>query len=237
MISPLQFGYAMPNKPVHPNVQDFSEHSNGNNFLQLRQVPGNPAWIFAHRPNARGAVHALTVIPYLNPNNNKTEPHVVFELLERPPMGGRGSLGEKEVKPRRTLECPAGLVGDEDKNEAVLDAAIKEVQEETGYAHDEGTRHAELMADQWFATSPGMTTEHKAFVLVISRMTEPGPTKRSPEEEEMFKGLVHVPLKVFLNDDGFQDWIGRIAKQNITLGADVIAARGVINHNRLDALV
>ncbi|HEX8062368.1 MAG TPA: NUDIX hydrolase, partial [Allosphingosinicella sp.] len=58
----------------------------------------------------------------------------------------------------RCLELPAGLVGDEEEGEAAAAAAIRELEEETGY-------RAERAVDlgRYFA-SPGMSSE--GFTLV-----------------------------------------------------------------------
>ena len=54
---------------------------------------------------------------------------------------------------RRCLELPAGLVGDQEEGEAVETAAIRELEEETGYL-------AERMIDLGrFHASPGMSSE------------------------------------------------------------------------------
>ena len=51
------------------------------------------------------------------------------------------------------LELPAGLVGDEEEDEAVADAAARELEEETGYRPE---RMVELGR---FYASPGMSSE------------------------------------------------------------------------------
>ena len=54
---------------------------------------------------------------------------------------------------RTCLELPAGLIGDETEGEAVESAAIRELEEETGY-------RAERMTDLgYFYSSPGMVSE------------------------------------------------------------------------------
>jgi ADP-ribose pyrophosphatase len=54
---------------------------------------------------------------------------------------------------KRCLELPAGLVGDEEEGEAIAGAAIRELEEETGY-------RAERMVDLGrFHASPGMSSE------------------------------------------------------------------------------
>ena len=58
----------------------------------------------------------------------------------------------------RTIEMPAGLVGDEDPDERLEDAAARELEEETGY------RSARIERLGTFASSPGMTSETFTFV-------------------------------------------------------------------------
>jgi ADP-ribose pyrophosphatase len=54
---------------------------------------------------------------------------------------------------RNCLELPAGLIGDETEGEAVESAAIRELEEETGY-------RADRMTDLgFFHSSPGMVSE------------------------------------------------------------------------------
>lgn len=64
---------------------------------------------------------------------------------------------------RRCIELPAGLIGDGDgsDDEHALDAAGRELEEETGY------RAAELIDAGEFQSSPGMVSE--SFTLVIAR--------------------------------------------------------------------
>lgn len=56
------------------------------------------------------------------------------------------------------LELPAGLIGDEQAGEAALDAAARELEEETGW------RAAHIEPIGRFAASPGMVSE--TFMLV-----------------------------------------------------------------------
>ena len=58
----------------------------------------------------------------------------------------------------RSIELPAGLVGDVDRNATVETTAVKELEEETGFTAD----HVERLGD--FYASPGMLSE--SFTLV-----------------------------------------------------------------------
>ncbi|HEX8379981.1 MAG TPA: NUDIX hydrolase, partial [Allosphingosinicella sp.] len=67
--------------------------------------------------------------------------HVILVEQYRVPLG------------RKCLELPAGLVGDEQEGEGFQTAAIRELEEETGY-------RAERMVDLGrFHASPGMSSE------------------------------------------------------------------------------
>ena len=69
------------------------------------------------------------------------EGHVILVEQYRVPIG------------RKCLELPAGLVGDEQEGEEISTAAIRELEEETGY-------RAERMVDLGrFHASPGMSSE------------------------------------------------------------------------------
>ncbi|HEX8214478.1 MAG TPA: NUDIX hydrolase [Allosphingosinicella sp.] len=69
------------------------------------------------------------------------EGHVILVEQYRVPLGAQ------------SLELPAGLVGDEEEGEEIAAAAIRELEEETGY-------RAERMVDLGrFHASPGMSSE------------------------------------------------------------------------------
>ena len=65
---------------------------------------------------------------------------------------------------RRSLELPAGLVGDDAEGEGAASAAARELEEETGYR---AARFEEL---GFFYASPGMTSE--GFTLVRAHGVE-----------------------------------------------------------------
>jgi ADP-ribose pyrophosphatase len=69
---------------------------------------------------------------------------------------------------RLCLELPAGLIGDESEGEAVEAAAIRELEEETGY------RAAHMTDLGFFYSSPGMASE--GFTLLRAEgLTRTGP--------------------------------------------------------------
>jgi ADP-ribose pyrophosphatase len=84
----------------------------------------------------------------------------------------------------RCIELPAGLIGDEEEGEDVHEAAIRELEEETGY-------RAERMVDLGrFHASPGMSSEGFSLLRAegLTKVGEGG----GVENEEI---IVHpVPL-------------------------------------------
>jgi ADP-ribose pyrophosphatase len=99
--------------------------------------------------------------------------HVLLVEQYRVPVGAR------------CVELPAGLVGDETEGEDVAAAAIRELEEETGY-------RADRMVDLGkFHASPGMSSE--AFTLLRAEgLTKVGEGGGVDEHEQI---LVHrVPL-------------------------------------------
>lgn len=72
--------------------------------------------------------------------------HVLLVEQYRVPLG------------RNCIELPAGLIGDETDDEAIEDAAARELEEETGYRPD----RIEVIGD--FYSSPGMVSESFYFV-------------------------------------------------------------------------
>jgi ADP-ribose pyrophosphatase len=95
---------------------------------------------------------------------------------------GEVILVEQERVPlgRRCLELPAGLVGDDEEGEAAEAAAIRELEEETGY------RAAHMVSLGRFHASPGMSSE--GFTLLhahdLTRVGEGG-------------GVGHEDIKVY----------------------------------------
>lgn len=122
-------------------------------YLSLKEIDN---WEYVTRPNA----HAVAVLVAVTPKNEI----VLVEQFRRP------------VK-ARVIELPAGLVGDlGEPNEAVLEAAGRELIEETGF---EASSLSLLME---CPTSSGMTDEMISFVLA-SGLKKVGPGGGDDSEE------------------------------------------------------
>lgn len=105
-------------------------------FLRMRRAG---RWEYVSRTRDMQAAVILAV----------EDGHVLLVEQFRVPLGAR------------CLELPAGLVGDEVAGEAILPAALRELEEETGY------RAAEAIEAGRFASSPGMVSE--TFTLVVAK--------------------------------------------------------------------
>lgn len=98
-------------------------------YLEVHQVG---TWEYAARTEGIGAAVILALTDARE---------VVLVEQYRPPLGCR------------TIELPAGLVGDDGAGEAAAAAAARELYEETGFV----AAHWDDFGD--FATSPGMSSE------------------------------------------------------------------------------
>ena len=102
-------------------------------FLEVRR---DGRWEYAARVGDRAAVVIVAI----------HDGSLLLVEQDRPAIGGR------------SLELPAGLVGDEQDGETIEAAATRELEEETGY------RPAAIERLGDFYSSPGMTSER--FTLV-----------------------------------------------------------------------
>ncbi|MDD3419585.1 MAG: NUDIX hydrolase [Candidatus Gastranaerophilales bacterium] len=119
-------------------------------FLQMKQAPspsGNP-WYYSHRPNINGVVVIVPII----------DEEILFLETYRPPIAQEGFA-------QSCIELPAGLVGDMDKQETLIDAAKKELLEETGLRAE-----SLKVCAQNCASSSGATSE--IFAIVIAKIKD-----------------------------------------------------------------
>lgn len=124
-------------------------------------------WEWAARAGNIGAVVILAV----------DDGHVLLVEQYRVPLGAR------------TVELPAGLVGDETKGESIEAAAIKELCEETGWIAERIERLGN------FASSPGMVSE--TFELV--RATGLRDSGEAPEEGIILHRVALDAVPAFLD--------------------------------------
>lgn len=118
-------------------------------FLNLMAAKRENAndWVYAHRPNAKDIA---VIVPVLH---KKDGDYTIFLITKRPPI--TEEYGEKFC-----VEFPAGLVGDENKDETTLDAINKELLEETGYVADS----VKILIKN-LTSSAGLTSETSTLAL------------------------------------------------------------------------
>ena len=124
-------------------------------FLEFKsaKAPSGKDWFYVRRTNDTNKHDSAVVITTLVKKNN--EYNFLLFKTNRPPISA-------ENKAKYCLESPAGLIGDNDCNESMLDCAKKELLEETG-----------LIADKLYielencSTSAGLSSETLSYVTAV----------------------------------------------------------------------
>ena len=128
---------------------------NKTKFLEFKSAksPSGSDWYYVRRTNdknERDSAVVITTIVKIDSCYN-----FLFLKTKRPPI-----LAENKAK--YCLESPAGLIGDVNKNESILECAKKELLEETGLIADE--IFVELINS---STSAGLSSETLSYVTAI----------------------------------------------------------------------
>lgn len=113
-------------------------------YLQLKKTG---RWFYAHRPNVSDIVIIVPVV------RCKDGDEIIMLKTKRPPLVAEGVS-------KFNIELPAGLVGDEVENEDIIEAAKKELLEETGYRAEKIT-----VLTRKLSSSGGLSSECAAVVL------------------------------------------------------------------------
>jgi len=128
--------------------------------------------------------------------------HVILVEQYRVPLG------------RNCVELPAGLIGDETEGEDPLEAAGRELEEETGY------RAAKLESLDEYYSSPGMVSE--SFTLVrASGLTKVGDGGGTDGENITVHRVALSELKQFLETKRAEN-IGVDVRLLLLLGSQLI---------------
>lgn len=119
-------------------------------YLQLKAYvrENGTKWVYAHRPNAKDIA---VIVPVVKKEDGE---YVLFLITKRPPIFS-------ENRAKYCLELPAGLVGDVNKDEDILEAIKRELAEESGYIADKIK-----ICSKKVSSSAGMTSETSAIALV-----------------------------------------------------------------------
>ncbi len=115
--------------------------------LMASKRPNKPDWVYVKRPNASNIVVILPIL------HKKDSDYTLFLITKRPPIF-------EEYGEKLCIELPAGLVGDIDKNETIIDAIKKELLEETGYE----ASNIKILVEN-LVSSGGLTSEKSILAL------------------------------------------------------------------------
>ena len=173
-------------------------------YLQLKSTKSRNGsdWVYAHRPNAKDVVVIVPVI------NNK---QVLFIIEERPPL-------KAEQIAIRSIAVPAGLVGDERKNESIEEAIRAELLEEAGLVADKI-----VIKTRRTASSPGCISE--TVTIAIAYIKE-----YKLSAEPISDGGVIVD-RVLVNIEDIYSWLREKEKDGYALTAQTLAGLFYLQEN------
>ncbi len=168
-------------------------------FLTLKSAKreGSNDWVYAHRPNAKDIAVILPVI------KKQDGDEILFLITKRPP------LLEEHVA-EFCVETPAGLVGDENKDECVEDALKKELLEETGLEADKF-----IIKTRKMASSSGLTSETSTVAIAIITDTK---IKASPVSD----GGVIIN-RVYVKKENVRNFLHECEKKGYALSSQMLA--------------
>jgi ADP-ribose pyrophosphatase len=181
----------------NPGMTETSEPIAEGHHLELRTRNG---WEFAVRRRCQGVVAIVALT---------TDRRLVLVEQHRIPVGGR------------VIELPAGLVGDEPgrANESIIDAARRELLEETGYVSDHWSTESIRVT-----SSAGLTDEVVTIVGAgHARRLAPG----GGVGDERINAHV-VPI------DTLATWLDRRAAEGVIADGRVWAARFLADRLGMD---
>lgn len=172
-------------------------------FLEFKSAksPSNHDWYYVRRTNDTNKHDSAVVITTVVNINNKNN----FLLLKtkRPPM-------YNEDKCEFSIESPAGLIGDINKNEDLLECAKKELIEEAGI------EEAKLFFEQKnCSTSNGLSSETLSFV---SAFCDEKNITKTPQSD----GGIIVE-RFFVETDKINDFIFNLDPKKYSLATATIA--------------
>lgn len=124
-------------------------------FLEFKSAksPAGHDWFYAKRTNDASSHDSAVVITTLVKQND--EYNFLFLKTRRPPLYA-------EDKAEFCIESPAGLIGDIDSHETLMECAKKELLEEAGLSADKV--FVELVNS---STSAGLSSETLAYITAI----------------------------------------------------------------------
>jgi ADP-ribose pyrophosphatase len=160
------------------------------NWLRLEKIG---TWEFASRKKGSGAAF----IPNVTMDNQ-----CVFVEQFRPAVGNNA------------IEWPAGIIGDIEVDEDVVEGALRELMEETGYECARST-----LVPYSVASTPGMVSESSHYVLAYG-CTKTG-VGGGVDGENIITHI--VPF------DHVMEWVERMANSGKIVGTSVFTGMYLLN--------
>ncbi|KAK9899673.1 hypothetical protein P389DRAFT_2629 [Cystobasidium minutum MCA 4210] len=166
-------------KPLEGTDSKFVE------LLELTYVAANGTerrWEAVNRKTRGPGVAADAVDIFARIHHPTKEPHTIIVLQFRPAADAI------------SVEFPAGLI---DEGETPAEAALRELQEETGFGSTNGMKTKVEELSEPCADSPGMSTETTIFAtveIILPPGTEEFPTPKQKLDEGEFIEIRLVPL-------------------------------------------
>lgn len=168
--------------------------------FKTAKSPSNTDWAYVKRTNDRvktdSAVVITTFVKY------EGEYHFLFLKTKRPPIYA-------ENKADFCLESPAGLIGDIDFSESVLDCARKELLEETGFMAEK--MYVELTNS---STSAGLSSETLTY---ITAFVEDDKMTVVPTDDG---GI--IADRFYINTKDIYNYINDVNKEKISISAPTV---------------
>lgn len=140
-------------------------------------------WESADRKTRKGDVDAVAIMTIIH--RPSSEPHILLISQYRPPVG------------KSCIEMPAGLIdAGEEGDEGTNRAALRELEEETGYGTDkEGGKVTIEETTPTMFNDPGLTGANMKMVVVNIQLNDDSQDPVAKPEEGEFIEKYLVPVK------------------------------------------
>ena len=173
-------------------------------FLEFKSAksPSGSDWYYVKRTNDKKETDSAVVITPIV--KIKGVNHFLLLLTNRPPI-------RAENKAKYCLECPAGLIADDNNKETLVECTKKELLEETGFIPNK--IFVELTNS---STSAGLSSETLSFVSAYIN-------NEDVAQEPINDGGVIVK-RVFVKTDEITHYIEKLDKNEVSVASPTLCA-------------
>lgn len=161
-------------------------------------------WESADRKTRKGDVDAVAIMTIIH--RPSSEPHLLLISQYRPPIG------------KSCIEMPAGLIdAGEEGDEGTNRAALRELEEETGYGTDKQGGVVKIQeTTPTMHNDPGLTGANmKLCVVNIQLKDDAAEPVAKPEEGEFIEKHL-VPVKGLYQQLKSKSWLHRLYRRSLT---------------------